>query len=253
MKSTVVDESLSSNTTNVLFQRIQLFFKMSWYIYSSLYISVMSRVLSMTPLHSLGHNDQHKVKHHFFSHVMSLLTTLLPSNDNCIINATILFILWRQLKQGAWLFWSCDGVSTSVSITWQWQHCQWLHFCLLHQDDWKKALQNIFSHMISVLALHDTDGVINSITAFYLSRWSNEMQHDFFCHLSLLALASTSCEGNGILSSPLYSLGQDDWNNMQHQFSSSNVINSGASILRFKQRSSIAPFHLLDQDDLKEM
>ena len=45
---------------------------------------VMLMVLSMTPLHSLGHNNHSEVKHHFFSHVMPLVPALLSCDDNCM-------------------------------------------------------------------------------------------------------------------------------------------------------------------------
>ena len=49
-------------------------------------ISVMPMVLSMAPLHSLGHNDQNEVKHDFFNHVVPIEPTLLSCGANCIIN-----------------------------------------------------------------------------------------------------------------------------------------------------------------------
>ena len=61
-----------------------------------------------------------------FSQVMPIVPALLPCDANCIINGIILFIRWRQSKQGVtWLFWS---VYTSASITCHQWVCQWLHF-----------------------------------------------------------------------------------------------------------------------------
>ena len=50
-------------------------------------------VLSMAPLHLLGHNDQNEVKHDFFSHMMPWVPALLPGDANCIINGTIFFTI----------------------------------------------------------------------------------------------------------------------------------------------------------------
>ena len=78
---------------------------MSWHVWTmSRHISLWCQLLSMVPLHSLGNNDQNKVKHDFFNHVMPLVTALLSCDANCIINGTILFIRQRQLETGVtWL------------------------------------------------------------------------------------------------------------------------------------------------------
>ena len=50
---------------------------------------VMPMMLSMAPLHSLGHSHQNEVKHDFFSPVIPLAEALLLGDANCIINGTI--------------------------------------------------------------------------------------------------------------------------------------------------------------------
>ena len=80
-------------------------------------IFVMPTMFSMAPLHLLGHNDQNKVKHDIFSHVMPLVPVLLSCEGTCIISGVTLFIRLRQLKQGTtYFFWSCDAVGTTVNI-----------------------------------------------------------------------------------------------------------------------------------------
>ena len=55
-------------------------------------IFVMSNVLPMASLHSLGHTDQNEVKLDFFTQVMPLASTLMSFDAKCIINGTILLI-----------------------------------------------------------------------------------------------------------------------------------------------------------------
>ena len=61
------------------------------YLDMSRHILGMAMVLSMAPLHSLGHNDQNDVKHYFFSHVMPLVPALLSCGAKCITSGIILF------------------------------------------------------------------------------------------------------------------------------------------------------------------
>ena len=124
------------------------------------HIFEMPMVLSMAPLYSLGPSDQIKVKIDFFSQVLPLLPAFLSCDGNCIINGTILFIRWRQLKKRCdrtplvmWCCWhQCQKHMTLIALSMS-------QFCLLGRDDWNKVL-------------HDTDGLINSTTALVRSRWS---------------------------------------------------------------------------------
>ena len=90
---------------------------------------------------------------------------------NCIINATVLFSRWRQVKQGVtWLLvmWCC------------WQHCQshitlialpMAPFCLLAWDNWDGVQHDFFGYGMPVLASQDTNGIINSTMVFVRSKW----------------------------------------------------------------------------------
>ena len=105
-----------------------------------------------------------------FSHVMQLVPALLPLCVNCIISGTILFIMWGQLKQGVtWLLvmWGC----WHWCITWQWLiTLAMAPLCLLGQH-WNKVQLDSFGNVMPVSAPHDTDGIINNITALASSRW----------------------------------------------------------------------------------
>ena len=52
-------------------------------------VSLRSQLLSVAPLHSLGHNDQNEVTQDFFTHMMPLAPALLSCDANCFINSTI--------------------------------------------------------------------------------------------------------------------------------------------------------------------
>ena len=159
----------------------------------STYIFVMLMVFLIESLHSLDYNDQNEVKHYFFTHWMLLAPALLSCNFNCISNCTILFIMWRQLKQGVTrLFWSCDVVGTTeyhitvISV---------VPFCLLGEDDWNKIMWCQCQHHMTLTEL--------SIEPLYLivQDDQNEMHHYFLSHLTLLALASASCDASGTVNS----------------------------------------------------
>ena len=62
------------------------------YLDLSRHFLVILIVLSITPFHPLGHNDQNEVKHDFFSHVMPLFSALLSYDENRIINGTNFFM-----------------------------------------------------------------------------------------------------------------------------------------------------------------
>ena len=60
----------------------------------------MPIVSSMTPLHSIGHNNQNEGKHDLFSHLIPLTPALLSCEAKYISNDVILFNRQKQLKQG---------------------------------------------------------------------------------------------------------------------------------------------------------
>ena len=85
-------------------------------------------------------------------------------------------------------------------------------FCLLGQDDRNKVQHDFIDHMMLVLASHDTDDILSSMNAFVnliLSKWDG-----FFSHLTLLASGIMMQMALSI--APLYLLGQENWNNVQH-------------------------------------
>ena len=142
-------------------------------------------VLSMTPLPSLSYSDQNEVKNNFFSHLIPTAPQLLSCDANCIISGTFCSS-GEDMKQGmTLLFWSCDVAGTSVSITWHWWHCKGAN--LFARSRWSNKVQHdIYDHVMSVLASHDTDCSIKSTIALLFQDGKNEMQHVFFfSHLTL--------------------------------------------------------------------
>ena len=104
----------------------------------------------------LGHNDKNEVKHYL-------------GEDN-----------WNKVT---WFLWSCDALSTSVSITWHWWHHQWQHFVC-----YVKMIETITWLLWSGACID----IIHSTMAFVSSRWSKQDATWLFCHLTLLALASAA-------------------------------------------------------------
>ena len=105
----------------------------------SQHMSVMPIALSMPPLHSLGHNDEHEVKHDF----SVIVVALLPCDANCIISGIILFIRLKPIVS---------------SLT---------PFHLLCQDDQYEMQHDISGHVLPPeLASCDANGIINGTIAF---------------------------------------------------------------------------------------
>ena len=106
--------------------------------------------------------------------MIPLAPALLSCYTFYIINGTILFIRWRQFKQGmTWFFghlmllapvWASHDTGGIVIGT----------ICLAGGDDWNKVQHYIFGHVIPVLASHDTDG--SSIAPLYLLVQDNWMR-----------------------------------------------------------------------------
>ena len=62
-------------------------------------------MILMAPLLSLSSGDQNEVQHDFLGHVIPLASALASHDADCIVNATITFLMSRQSKWGAtWLF-----------------------------------------------------------------------------------------------------------------------------------------------------
>ena len=121
------------------------------------------------------------MKHDFFSPVMPLVPGLLSCDATCIISGTILFIVWRKVRQGVeWLLCLCDTVVTSGSITWHWWHCEGHHFVLWGQDDWSRVQHDIL--VMWYQCWHHITLMSSSVAPFYFSVQDDqsEIQHDFF-------------------------------------------------------------------------
>ena len=58
----------------------------------------MQMVLLMTPLHSLGQDDQNKVQHDFFGQVTPLAPVSVSHGANGIVQGIITFLRSRQSK-----------------------------------------------------------------------------------------------------------------------------------------------------------
>ena len=210
------------------------------------------------PLYLLGHSGQNEMKHHFFSHGMLLVPALLSCY--CIISGTILFIRWRQLK--------CDtddivnGILLFGRSRWLKQDAIWP----LQSCDANVGIPGCWQHALSVAPLH-----------LLVQDDQNEMQHNFFNHLTLLALVSASCDTTCILIAPLHLLGQDVWSNVQHKFVGYVMLLKLESVSHDTMRytmmflvvmwchwhqhqhhvmpvaSSVTPLHLFGQDNQNEV
>ena len=80
----------------------------------------------------------------------------------------------------------------------------------------------------------------------------NEIQHDFFGNLTLFALASASCDDNGIVSSTIAFIKSRWLKQCATYFWSCYAIDASVSVT-WCQLSPIVPLSLLGQDDQKEM
>ena len=119
-----------------------------------------------------------------FSHMMPLVPELLSCNITCISNGTIMFIGWRQLKQGVtWFFWSCDVVGISASIM-TLMVLSLAPFCLLAWDNWNEAQHHFFDYLTPlVLASPHPDRFVNGTIAFLRPSWLkwSETWHFWSC------------------------------------------------------------------------
>ena len=130
----------------------------------------MPMVLSVAPLHSLGHNDQTEVKHDVFSHLIPLVPTLLSFDTKCT-------------------------VGISVSITWNWWYFQWHHFV--------SKVKMIETRYSMTSSWGDTGDIISNTTTFVSSRWSNQDEnwplqsfhtwHQHQHHVGLMAISTIPC------------------------------------------------------------
>ena len=109
---------------------------------------------------SLGEENWNEVCHDSFAHVMLLAPVWASHYTDGNVNSTVLFARLRWLKQGTHDF----------SVTW----CKcWNHMTLM-------------AALIQSLHLLVQDD-------------QNEMQNEIFSYLTLLVLASASCDANGIV------------------------------------------------------
>ena len=86
---------------------------------------------------------------------------------------------------------------------WQWHQHHLMSVVLsmstlyiLAQDNQNEVQHDLFGH-VRLLALHDNDSMVNETITFLRSRKSNELLHDIFGHV--IPLASASHDTNGII------------------------------------------------------
>ena len=139
-----------------------------------LQVSVIKTSCNITVLLLWCHWKQH------WCYVMLMASSVTAASSLCEDN-------WNMT------FCSCDAVSTSSSNFMTLLALSKAPFSSVGWDDWHD-----FDHVMVVLALH---GTINANIAFFRSRWLNKVQHDFFSHFTLLALASALCDANVIVNS----------------------------------------------------
>ena len=180
------------------------------------HIFVIPMVLSMAPLHLLGHSDESEVKHPLFSHLVQLLSALPSCDENCTIKGTIFSFCeetWNKVWHVSLIMWCC----------WDWcEHQMTLvalsmaPFCLLGHDDQNKVQHDFFGHVSPGLASHDIDDINNSIPPFLSSRW---LKWD-----EIIIFQSFDTVGTGIIwfqwhhCIVWYSSYQGNCNNVQHNF-----------------------------------
>ena len=182
---------------------------MSWHTF------VMLMVLSMSPFHSLCHNDQTEVIYDFFSHVRPVVPALLSCDakfmwccwDQCEYHMTLMAVsitpfcllgndYWNKMQND---FGSCD---TSVGITWHWWYHE-KHNCICYFKIINmRCIMTFFSYLTLLalaLASCDANGIFNSTTVFIRSRQLSNVQHNFSGHAMALMLVSMSHDANSAI------------------------------------------------------
>ena len=160
------------------------------------------------------------------------------------MKGAIALIRSQWLKQiETWLFHVCDVISTSIATHMMLTTSSMVHFInyvktierrcymtlLVRWCCWQQYKHHMTPMPLSMATFylsgkdhwnkvqHDSDGIINTTTAFLSTRWLKWNANDSFNHLTLFSLASASCDADGIVNSTI-ALGQDDWINVQHNF-----------------------------------
>ena len=112
-------------------------------------------------------------------------------------------------------------------------------FCFLGQDDWNQMQHDLL--VMCCQCWHITL-MASSIASLHLlvQDDQNENQHDVLSHLTLLALASTSCDANGIISTTIVfksRSSQGDWCQCATYlyFWSCNAISASISVAWYQQ------------------
>ena len=150
-------------------------------------------------------------KHDFFSHLVSLGPGLLSCDVKCIINWHY-FVYYVKTTE--------TRHDMTLLDTWCYLH-QW-HMSMASffaKSRWlEEGATWLFGHVLPVLASHDTDGIIKS-TIVFVSSWSSKWDttwlflsviwHCWHWHQHYVISVALSIP-------PLYSLGQENWNSVQH-------------------------------------
>ena len=71
-------------------------------------------------------------------------------------------------------------------------------------------------YLVLTLASCDADGIASSVMHLLAQDDQNEVQHNFFGHATPLALVVASHDVNGIKMAPLHSLYQNNQDEVQH-------------------------------------
>ena len=172
---------------------------------------VMLILLSMASFCSLWEDSWKKVWHDSFGHVIQLALVSASKDTDGTVKDTILF---------------------------------------LASNDWKCDPTYLIGHMMPVLASHNTDASSTApLHLFFQHDW-NEVQHNIFSNLTLLALASASCDANSIVNSTIAFI-RPTWLKQcitKHFWHVMPLVLVSCHIM--PKVSSMGLLHLLGQDDI---
>ena len=176
--------------------------------------------------------------------MLSVLASPSCDVDNIISHPHVFFRSRLSKLDATWIF-SCVSCGIGMGITWWWQHHKW-HSCIpyvkkiemrsnitfvvmWHHWYWyhqqhhciplvkiiKMRCNMTFGHVTPLVlasASCHADGIINGTTAFFRSGWSKwgATWSYWWCN----AIGWNKCQVMLTSMAPLYSLGQNNWNEM---------------------------------------
>ena len=171
---------------------------------------VILMALSIAQLHLLAQDDQNKVQHDYFGDDMSSAPVLTSYHANGIVNGTTVFIRSRQSKWGAtWCLghvmplvlgltsYDSTCIINSTIVPWGQGNQNKVQHYFLAYDSIDISIGITYCHIHSCQhEMMHTALLMASLNYLGQDNWK-EVQHDFFGHITPLALLSATC-GTGI-------------------------------------------------------